>query len=400
MYIEDLIDRVSTRVIWSSDIHPFNFREMQFLESVQAQLSRGNSLTEKQAHLSLIILSKSKHWMRDQISNIDEILDNPQWKYTFRKLTTEKRIFIDTFNNEKVILVEFPFDSILVDTFRKRNQGLHELYKGLWDGDKKAWIFGLTEKSIAWLGDILIPKNFEVDEEFLELYKFISEIHENIEQHIPMVTYKNNKFSLINAHKNIPELSTENLAEALFFARDHGINTWDDEIDSMINNLSVCTRSLLSSTAKQKNWFNSEQIPIFEFEDILKYGGPCLILIPGGSELELTKKWTEFALKIGINIEDISVMFRLPNEQASFNQYVKNIGLNNPIIDNTRIVFVSTKITKPLVKSNIKFNTAINLGYYNYLHFTMTTMVESVPNLIHYSLKEPTTARRWQPLEL
>jgi hypothetical protein len=93
-------------------------------------------------------------------------------------------------------------------------------------------------------------------------------------------------------------------------------------------------------------------------------------------------------------------MFRLPNEQSAFNEYVRLAGLNNPVDENTRIVFVSTKITKPLIKSGVKFNTVINLGYYNYMHFTMSTVVDNARNLVYYSMKAPTKNNKWQPQEL
>jgi hypothetical protein len=108
----------------------------------------------------------------------------------------------------------------------------------------------------------------------------------------------------------------------------------------------------------------------------------------------------EFAYRLGIETKDMSVMFRLPNEQSDFNQFVKDHELNGPITDTTRIVFVSTKITKPLIKSGVKFNTVINLGYYNYMHFTMSTVVDNARNLVYYSTKAPTIQKRWQPHEL
>ena len=133
------------------------------------------------------------------------------------------------------------------------------------------------------------------------------------------------------------------------------------------------------------------------FADLLNYGGPAMVIVPGGSELEVVKQWSDFAHSLEISNEQMSVMFRLPNEQAEFNKYVKTAELNNPVDEKTRLVFVSTKITKPLIKAGIRFNTVINLGYYNYMHFSMSTVVDNARNLVYYSMKTPAKNTRWQP---
>ena len=82
-------------------------------------------------------------------------------------------------------------------------------------------------------------------------------------------------------------------------------------------------------------------------------------------------------------------MFRLPTESnVNFNNFVKNNGLNTPIKDSTQIVFISSKLPKPVLKSKIKFHAIINLGFDN-VHYTMRDFVKSHENVIFYSgLKE------------
>ena len=402
MFIEEVIQIVNQRVYFHQHISSsFSFKDAQFVESVSNQLSNGNALTEKQANLALIILEKSKGWIREFISEIDSVLESPKWQYPFRVLSEIKSVKIQKeLSTDKPIHVYFPYDATLVDLFKKRNVGLHNAHRGVWNIDKKCWCFGLTEKTVAWLGDTLLPKNFQVDLDFLEYYQSISEIHENIEDHMPMVSITDGIYHLKNAHKNIPELSTTSLPHALFYARKYGITTWDDNVESQCQTLNNTTKTILSKTNKDTVWFNSTVTKIDDFADLLRYAGPTIICVPGGSELDLTKNWVNLALSLGIAIENISVLFRLPHEQASFNQYVRDQGLNNPIIDTTQIVFVSTKINKPLVKSGIQFSTMINLGHYNYVHFSMSVLASSLPNVIHYSIKEPIIPRRWQQQEL
>lgn len=216
-----------------------------------------------------------------------------------------------------------------------------------------------------------------------------------------MLIQHNNTIEFKNTHKNIPQLQTSNLVETLFLAREYGVTVWDDNIDNRINTeIHPVTKTILSTTSNNYHWVNSSLHGIETLGDLINYGGPALVIIPGGSELALIKSWVEFALQSNIDVSKLSVMFRLPNEQAEFNQYVKEIGLNNPVSENTKLVFVSTKITKPLIKSGIKFNTVINLGYYSYMHFSMSTVVDNARNLVYYSMKQPTKQNKWLPREL
>jgi len=66
---------------------------------------------------------------------------------------------------------------------------------------------------------------------------------------------------------------------------------------------------------------------------------------------------------------------------------VKNTALNNPVTDTTKIIFLSGKVPKPLIKSNIEYHLTINLGYDN-VHYTMREFVQRQENLIYYSKKQ------------
>lgn len=410
MYIEDLIQFAtgSGPYLFKSSVSISNPQDFTVLSSMGDQLLyNSNQLTEKQGLLAVRLLNKYRDELRHFVATVDTDLDNPKWKNSFRVLPKHKTIKIGIHNqaaklhNEKCILVEFPYDTNLVEAFRKRNTGLHELHKGTWDSNIKKWVFALTETNIEWLGSTLLANEFQPDTEFAELYQQVADTLADLESHIPMIVSSGNGYLLKNAHKSVPAIETDNLTEALFLARDYGITTWDNKIDAQIdNNLHLVTKTILSISDKKHPWVDSNMHSVDVFKDLIQYGGPALVIVPGGSELELLDTWVKFAERQNIEAKQLSVMFRLPNEQSAFNEYVRLAGLNNPVDENTRIVFVSTKITKPLIKSGIKFNTVINLGYYNYMHFTMSTVVDNARNLVYYSMKAPTKNNKWQPQEL
>jgi hypothetical protein len=409
MYIEDLICEATNTGLWTSTRRTFNVpwqgTDYNFIQSLAEQIAfQSLALTEKQANHALKILDKHRDSLRQWVPLIDDILETPKWKNAFRVLPTVKTIKVGVhkqparYFNGKCILVEFPYDHNLVDIFRKRNTDQHDLHKGHWDSNLKQWIFALTETNIAYLGDVLLPKEFHADDEFLTLYAGVLEVRETLESRVPMLVKKDNSYAIINAHNNVPATPNNHLLDILFTARNYGVTVWDDAVEKDMNQqIHPVTKQILSN---KELWIDSNIVNIDAFKELLVFGGPALIIVPGAHEAKLVKQWTEFALSLGIRIDEISALFRLPNERADFNQYVRDAGLNNPVGDKTRIAFVSTKITKPLVKSGIKFDTVINLGYYNYMHFSMSTVVDNAVNLVYYSMKKPTQQNKWQPREL
>jgi hypothetical protein len=110
-----------------------------------------------------------------------------------------------------------------------------------------------------------------------------------------------------------------------------------------------------------------------------------VFILPGGSELSKLLTVLELLNHLKIPKDEISVMFRLPNEtDKNFNDFVKDEELNSPLSEKTKFVIISNKLPKPLIKSDIKFNLVVNLGFGN-VHYTLKNFVEKHENLIFYS---------------
>ena len=83
----------------------------------------------------------------------------------------------------------------------------------------------------------------------------------------------------------------------------------------------------------------------------------------------------------------MSVLFRLSTENGrNFNDFVKNQAINGPIHDDTKIVFVSGKLPKTVIKSGIKFNSIINMGY-TMAHYTLKEFTKNHQNSIYFDVK-------------
>lgn len=401
MYIEDLIERLVGygKFLFEPEIIQGTGWEYNFATSVANQLSNGNSLTEKQATLAIKILRKYKTELESYFKkSID--LDNPVYRNPFRRLTEEKTIKIEEHNGKKQIVVRFAYDQALIKKFQEyvNNSNWKSLRWGTvvkpevasWDHDIRAWTFSLKEENILWLQNNVVEHGFQTDDTFTEHLKDINSAIESMYSYAPYLTTDNGKYVYANASSRIKPIETDNLIEALFHAKNAGISAWDEDIDETYKSIcnSPVTQALLNTT--KPLFVDSTVYHVSQFEDVIKYGGPILIIIPGGSETHHTMKWHAAAQEWGIPSSQMSVMFRMPNEShGTFNQYVKDNQLNNDINADTKIVFVSTKIPKPLIKSGIRFNTVLNLGYYRDLHFSMSVVLNSTTNVCYYNNKQP-----------
>lgn len=398
MFVETLIQRLACgdTFLFEPELVSPGW-EKNFIESLATQLSSGNTLTEKQAALSIRLLKKYQIPLEVFFkTKID--LDNPVFAHPFRKLFIEKTITV----RNGTIQVKFPYDEELIKSIQNfvseaavvpeqvYTSSTAKSYIGAWNHEDKAWSFSLREETVLWLGSNLLSKNFTADAIFLEWYNTINGIIDDANEYAITAVKTNSGFEFRNASDKIPVLDTDNVVEFLYHAKNYGVSIWDELIDTDLRKTecSPVTTALLNASGIV--YIDSRAYGLENFKDLLLFGGPTLIVIPGGSEIKHTEAWHKYASSIGIENRDIAVMFRTPNQDnGGFNQYVKDNELNNTIHETTKIVFVSTKIPKPLVKSGIVFNTVINLGYYNNMHFSMNILLTSPANIVYYNDKKP-----------
>jgi hypothetical protein len=367
---------------------PLNSWDSRMMNSIYEQIAFKNSLTEKQGAAVVKILKRyhsaiSTHAGQD----ILQYLENPSYRLGIRKINTVKRItVVDHELYERAIQVEFPFDQNIIEAIKDKKNINHA---GQWDSEKKSWIFPLSEYSIAHLKNIAQENSFEMDEEFVSYAEQYNTVVKNIEQYIPILVAENGGVKIRNFDEKLVNFSSENILKSVFEARKLGVLTWSENIEEYLETEEIDqnTRDFLRSDPSADFYINSEKYDIFSLSDIVKYLSPTLFIIPGGSELEKLQDCCNFLHGIGIEPNEVSVMFRMPKEtHENFNNFVKNSGFNNPITDTTRAVFISGKFPKPVLKSGIKFHTVINLGFDN-VHYSMRDFVKNHENLVYYTEK-------------
>ncbi len=364
--------------------------DKKVVTSLAQNPSIGKGFTEKQRALVLRLCQKYRNQLAMYLgTDAHDALDNPEFRFPIvEPATYEKSITV----RDKEIVVKFPYNEDLVSKIRKYRD-LHHMKLCEWDADNKVWKFALEESNIHWIAYNIVNLGFTVDEEFARYFAEISEILEKIEDHLPMVVHDGEKFSFINTHHSIPQPTSNDVAETLLLAKYYGISTWDENVEKLMENanFSPVLTSFLQESRPNSLEFDLNENPVDQLSTLFKHNLPALIVIPGYHEFFSLKAWALWLKKQGIPEKDISVLFRLPNSTGNLlNEFIKQENLNNPLDENTKVVFVSQKIPKPLIKSGIDFKLILNLGSLSGVHYSISTYLDNRPDVIRYTDKNKT----------
>lgn len=389
IYIEDLICRLACtdNFMFSPPITLYS-GDSSIISSFGQRIERGYGLTEKQEHLAIKFCKKYRTVLTDNFGNtVENLINNPKFRLTRTQpgpSTTSIRI------EGKKILVSFPYNEDTITKIRSFRTNIEHL-EIAWNSEKKAWLFDLEETSVLWLVNNLIGTDATVSEEFKQIADEIFESISNIETHTPMLVEKNGEFQFVNVHNSVPQPGDTGVKEAVLLARRYGITVWDENTLNLLKkekNSSVFMEFLNKIDLKPLK-INSSEVSIDQFSDLIDYNLPVLIVVPGLNELAHVKKWTEYLKRQNFDENSISVLFRLNNKvNSNFNIFVKENNLNAPLTKNTKAVFISQKIPKPLLNSDIHFNLIINLGEISGVHYSLSNYVDSCPDVVQYTEKE------------
>jgi hypothetical protein len=388
LYIEDLICKLGNtgQYLFTPPLSLWLMDE-KVVSSLAVYPTMGKGYTVKQRALVLRLCQKYKTQLIDALGpEVEDLINNPEFKFTVVEPSVQERS-VTIVNKE--ILVKFPYNESLVDSIRKyRDRSGQKLCE--WSSDEKCWKFVLDEANVLWLKNNLITPSFSVDPEFYEIFEKISEILEKIEDHMPMVSYHDNQFLFKNTHRSVPQPDSDDLIKTLLVAKYYGISTWDENVENLIknSNFSPILMSFLQESKPNDLEFDINDNPVDQLTDLFKYNLPALIVVPGYNEFFTLKFWSQWLKSQGIADKDISVLFRLPSGSGTLlNDFIKQENLNNPVDQNTKIVFVSQKIPKPLIKAGIDFKLILNLGSLSGVHYSISTFLENRPDIIRYTDK-------------
>ena len=390
--IEDLLELISSLQqgpkiqIHSSDVN--------FLYSIGRQVFKGTPLTDRQYHAVKEKLFQYKDQLQD--CNFELAIDN--LRMPLRQIDRSKYIKIvdhtdvagnkvyESFKNDwKWIKIRFPFSKKLIILLDKISKQYYEHEKG-----SHIHYFRFNEQNTFDIVESFKNKEFEIDNELINQYNEILEMKNNKKDYVPGIY----NFKLKNLNQNAIDYIISSVGEpnidnlALFKDRKDtlGLEYFDDDnLNESIFKLSPLSQKIVNRTSSnvlvtpESYTFNTVAESLLELNRF-----PLLVLLNESSALDelhlINKSFNGF-----INSTESSVLFRLDNENnANFNNYVKDNNLNSPLDKSTKVVYInSNKVPKPLIKSDWEPEAMLLMSSFR-LRQHSTILAENVDLVIHY----------------
>jgi len=344
------------------------------MNSIAKQVFRGTALTERQfAIMQEKLVNYKQQFVESGVDNFELVINNT--RHPLRHIDRSKYIKIV----DDTIVIRFPFrktEIMLINEFSDPANGYsHE------KGSHKH-VFTYTERNVLNLLDRFNKKDFVIDKVLLEVYEKIKVITSQPTEYLSGIASN----QLINIKPSLAAYISNELGELTndtffqFFDRRsrYGFNYINDN---------VIDSSKLENKIALRSDSNYQSRPSVETTDAVLSAlwkldrFPLLVI--------LDKMHAETQLYEIINhYRDIlepkeqSVLFRVEDAGAGFNQLVKDRKLNNWVDKNTKVVYISKdKLPKLLINNEWKptatfsFNSTMDRYVNNFVSFNCDLIV-------------------------
>ena len=321
--------------------------DFTIMNSIARQCFKGTALTDRQSAL----MQEKLLTYRDQFMNLDWDFDYAvnQLRQPLRSIDRSK--YIKIAGND--IVVRFPFnktDIVYVQEAANKCQEYHH-QKGT-----HIHYFAYNERNILNLLDRFTKKDFVIDEELLHVYDTVKVINDNPQQYLSGI---NDNYNLININpklattiqKEVGEASAESFTKLYDRRFRYGFNH--------VANLGKARNELIHNIAARKET-TYHSIPSIESTNAILTAlweldrFPLLVILDPLHAEEQLYTFVNHYRDI-LDAEEQSVLFRLEQKDAGFNQLVKDRKLNNWVDISTKVVYISkSKLPKLLVKNGWK----------------------------------------------
>ena len=361
-----------------SGVHPHhdydgkdvNENDKHLIMSLTKQSFKGIAYTDRQYEL----VKNKIDLYRDVLLDLD--IDVDKCASTLRKdlrpIDRSKWVGIREVQGVNYIAVRFSFNKKLISALETlRTSGISKL-KFRDEKDTKISYYTLSEINIYKIIEILKDRNFEIEDNINSQFKKIEMMMKNKKNHLPGIY----GFKLKNLNNKAvdymitdigQEPSPENLA--LYKDRDalYGIEHFDEEdLESSCKNLTTLSQRIVRRKSTQV-LINSLSFTINNVaESVLELNRyPLLVCLDSETDLDdLTSVYHSF--RNIFSTEDFCVLYRKDNDSPDnkhFNQYIKENFLNNPLGNNSKIVYTTQdKLVKTLLKEDWRPKSALVFG--------------------------------------
>jgi len=322
------------------------------MTSIARQTFRGVALTDRQ---SALMYEKLQAY-RDQFTNLDWDFDYAvnQLRQPIRHIDRSK--YIKIVDND--IEVRFPFrktEIMLVQEVANTAQDNYHHQKG-----SHTHYFGCNEINVLNIVDRFKDKQFTIDQEILDLYKDIKSIHNNPQEYLSGVS-SDNKLININPrllpiiNSELGELSNETFTQFIDRRFRYGFNytqTFDSK--SLADKIALRNDNAYQSKPSEES---TDDIlgALWQLDRF-----PLLVVLEDDKAEQQLYEFANHYRDI-LNPEQQSVLFRLEDKDAGFNQLIRDRKLNNWVDKTTKVVYISkNKLPKLLVNNEWKPSAAFS----------------------------------------
>jgi len=330
-YVEDIfidfMDYCDRQVIQLSH------QDLTAANSFQSVILGGNQLTKNQANFIIKILQKYRMFAKMAGLDYTAVIDNPEWKKSFRVLDLSKRAYIEKDSESNLwICLKFPF--ALKEVFEKEiSPSVKDYSSSVWDAEEKVRKLKFYNFNLIEVFEFLQKHNFDIDDTFMIALAEVEEIWQNSEEISPGCCIDGDGVALVNPIEDAVNFFVENksgiVASDLLLAKSMGY-PYLEKPQNLVEKI-----AFLSETK-----FHVKSIESF-FEIYKSVGGPVAVILNKGDNSEnWVKEFCGISKDFGIDSEEIRICFRLDKqEDRGFNQWVKDSGYGGKVESGNIFIF-------------------------------------------------------------
>ena len=354
-------------------------QDQYLIRSLAKQVLMDVGLTDKQVNLARKKLDEYRSDL--DRSDIDTQYAKQNIDLPIRYLDRSRWIRFENSDEGIKICVRFLYAKKLINALENVKKYI-PTDQADYNAESKTWRFDYSESNLYEIVKAFEKYNFEIHQDVRQLYEQLCELNPN--DVVPGV-YE-------GTIKNIPNNAVQFLKQEIGEVdRDHNLVLYKDrsikyglhyfDSDMLANSLdhySYLAGKIANRTVPNISIDNS----VFSIESIVLaleelHRLPLLIVIPSQQPeiiVDLHK-----SLKNIIPPQDTSVMFRLDNTQEGrpLNDWIKDMDLNNPLDETTKIVYtLDNRIPKPVLNSQWHPGTILSVA--------QSSMLVSTKRILNY----------------
>ena len=341
------------------------------MHSIAKQVFKGTALTDRQ----LALMQKKLPAYKDQFDNADIPLELVKLRKPLRSINREKYIKLQ--GNK--IKIRFPFkksDIILINEISGNSDG-YEHKKG-----SHEHFFDYTEQNVLNLLDRFSNKSFKCDKELLLVYHEMKHIEMEKEKYIPGIynmelkNIKDGVQSLIES--DIGKLTTSTFVKYADRRFKYGLTHVDTSDPKNLEEVKSISNDIIGQVYESKPSVETLDQILGSLWNLDRF--PMLVILSKNEPEKQLHSMLSYYRDI-LNVEQQSVLFRLEDKNAGFNQLVRDRKVNNWVDKTTKIVYISKdKLPKLLV--NCEWKPTVALCFDSMLDTTVNIFVNSICDLI------------------